>query len=113
MPEIITFLKESFRLAVVQSFIHEKITEETEKQAGKPLTSEKKEETVKKCLAQEPEIIHYLKTMFYQSLYSREKGEKDAKFKFRQKDKIDSIDKRRIEMFQNLEKTMSLWTDTT
>ncbi|MDR2496324.1 MAG: hypothetical protein LBD21_04275 [Tannerellaceae bacterium] len=72
-PAIIAFLKESFRLAVVQSFINEKTNEKAEKQIGIALTTDEKKEIVEQCLSEEDKIIDFLKTMFYQSFYVKAK----------------------------------------
>jgi hypothetical protein len=95
-PGVIRFLKESFRLAVVQSFINEKISREGNRQIGAPLTGEQKKEIVKACLTNEKKIVYFLKTMFYQHLYVKKRNEKDDSFeerKKRNKDKIDFINK--------------------
>jgi hypothetical protein len=65
-PGIIRFLKETFRLAAVQSFINEKISTLANKQAGAPLTKEQKKEIVSRCLEDESQIVHFLKTLFCQ-----------------------------------------------
>jgi hypothetical protein len=69
--QTLTFLKDSFRLAVVQSYIDEKISEISARQIGVPLTGVQKNEIIDKCLENEGAIIHFLKTMFSQKLYAK------------------------------------------
>jgi hypothetical protein len=102
--KIIPFLKESFRLAVVQSFINEAIGRATDEsdQIGLALTKEQKSKIVAKCLADEKGIVDFLKTIFYQKLYAAPNGrnvsrqqnqnpKQDAKQK-QEQDKISFID---------------------
>ncbi|MDR2120742.1 MAG: hypothetical protein LBP64_07685 [Tannerella sp.] len=86
------FLKESFRLAVVQSYINEKINEIADRQTGTPLTSVRKDEIIDKCLKEKHNIVYFLKTMFYQKFYMIKEGETKNDLKKRQEENKEIIE---------------------
>jgi hypothetical protein len=71
--KILKFLKESFRLAVVQSYINEKIGETADRQTGSPLSDAQKDEIIDQCLNEEHKIAYFLKTTFYKKLCGRKR----------------------------------------
>jgi hypothetical protein len=105
--KLLKFLKESFRLAVVQSYINEKISEIADRQIGSPLTGAHKNEIIDKCLKEEHKIVYFLKTMFNQKLYARKRIETENELEKRRQE-----DKEIIDFFDNQFATLDKAVDS-
>lgn len=73
--KLMQFIKDSFRLAMVQTYINERLSKEKELHVW---TKEEKRKKIKNLLEGEQEIIDFIKKLFFQSLYVEKKNGKQT-----------------------------------